>query len=672
MPFSSLFSSFQCGQHKLKNRLVMAPFATGMERHANIQTLIDFYARRAQSGASMITVSEAIIHASGKRFRFERVFDEDLDVPRHKLLVSALHQHDCLAIMQLVHCGRMADVHIRFSSKTSKTSWRAPSFLLKRLIRQYGIIAERVIRSDYDGVEIDASQQSLLADFLSPVTNQRKDEWGRSQLARFKLALDVVRSVRRSIGPDKLIGFRFNLVELSAKGADWAETTRLVHMLRMAGVDYFCASFGNTQQTIPTIGQNTVPGIWNDAYKKLAELTDLPVIFGQDLGSPETLDTLAQSNDNALFELSNTLIADPDYIRKIQTNDLDSIIPCLRCMLGCHKTDRENKPIYCPVNPFLFHSFEQLTQPTKSAKRILVVGAGIAGIAFSIFAAKRGHKVDLHETNEHIGGQLRMMGKIPGKQGFISWINHLDSKLKQYGVTTTTSSTVFFDRSLENGAYDVCVIATGAFPKLADIEGIGSSNVLTFEEVLSEDAPVGHRVAIIGVNPLSLDLAKFLTENKDSAPLSPTQWLDAWGVGDISKHRGGVLGVIPSIQTPKRQVYLFEAKAMEIHNLLTHDQFKADWHWILMKGVQTFQGVNFETIDNYSIRVSFGNQHKESLPIRVDHVILCNGQTPNRRLVYPLQSTTLTTYQIGACASDIGYQSIPDIIKNAFELACEL
>lgn len=672
MPFSTLFSTFQCGQYRLKNRLVMAPFTTGMERHANIRTLIDFYVQRALAGASMITIPEAIIHKTGKRFSYERVFDEQLDIPRHRLLADALHQHDCLAIMQLVHRGRMADSRLRLSSKTTKTSWRAPSFLLKRLIRQYGIIAERVIRSHYDGVEIDASQQSLLADFLSPVTNRRKDEWGRSQLARFKLALDIVRCVRRSIGPDKLIGFRFNLIELSPKGADWAETTRLVHMLRMAGVDYFCAEFGNTQQTIPTAGPNTVPGIWNGAYKALAAITDLPVVFGQDLGNPSTLNELAQSHENALFELSTALIADPHYIHKIQSNCQDSVTPCLRCFLGCQKTVKENTPIFCPVNPFLFHSFEQLTKPAQIRKRILVVGAGIAGIAFSIFAAKRGHKVDLHESDDRIGGQLQMMGKISGKQGIVSWLAHLNDELPRHGVTVSTNSTIHFDRSLENGTYDACVIATGSFPKLADIEGIGSSNVLTFDEVLSQDAPVGHRVGIIGINALTLDLAKFLTESKDASPLTPAQWLSAWGVGDIAQHRGGVLGVIPSIQPPKRQLYLFEAKENEIKSLLSKGDYKADWQWILMNGAQTFQNVNFETIDNYSIRVSFGNQHKESLPIRVDHVVLCTGQTPNRRLVYALQSLNLPTYQIGACSTDSGYQTIPEIIQNAFTLACEL
>lgn len=673
MPFSHLFTTIQCGPFRLKNRIVMAPVITGLERHANINALMHFYEQRAKAGVSMITVPEAIVHPTGKRFQYERVFDEHLDIPRHKLLVNAIHQHDCLAVMQLTHRGRMADVKIKLSSKTTATSWRAPSFVLKHLIRRYAIVAERVMRCNYDGVEIDASEQSLIADFLSPITNRRGDEWGRSQLARFKLALDVVRAVRREIGENKLIGFRFNLMELSPHGADWAETKRLIQMLRMAGVNYLCAEFGNTQQTIPTIGANTVPGAWNAAYERLASATDLPVMFGQDVGALETMETLAKTNDNAIFELSRPLLADVDFVQKIQSNCTDTIKPCLRCLQGCQKLNSlEDAPIFCPVNPFLFTPNDQQIVRAEQRKKILVVGAGIAGISFSIMAAKRGHKVDLYEAEPSIGGQLRMMAKIPGKRRILGWLEYLSNELAMQGVSVQTGVSVRLDEELRTADYDAIVIATGSRPKMASIEGIGSSNVVTFDEVLAGEEPVGHRIALIGANAMSLDVAKYLTDGLNAEELTPQAWLDAWGIGDPTTHKGGVLGVIPSIAPPKRQIYLFEAKNNEIKELMKTRSLLSDWQWVLMKGAHTFENVNFENIDNYSIRVSFGEQHKDSTPIRIDHVVLCMGQIPDRSLSYALQADGFRTSLLGACSSDEGYQTIETIMRAAFKLAQEM
>ena len=248
--YPSLKSPFALGPFTLKNRLVMAPVITGMEASPSISRIRDFYEKRAAGGASMITVSEAVVDKSGRRFSYEHAFGPD-DVALHKPVVKAIHKHDCLAVLQLVHLGIDADVSVVSSAVnaqsrlTGRHGWPIRSTDLNRIVHLYGYVAQLAADAAYDGVEIDASGAGLTADFLSPVTNRRTDQWGRTQLARFKLALDVVRSVRKSIGSDRLIGFRFNLCQIHAKGADWAEIKRLIQMVRLAGVDYLACDFGN-------------------------------------------------------------------------------------------------------------------------------------------------------------------------------------------------------------------------------------------------------------------------------------------------------------------------------------------------------------------------------------------------------------------------------------------
>lgn len=677
MPFSALMSIGALGPLRLKNRFVMSPIVTGMERNPNIPALRDFYIKRAQGGVSLIIISEAIVDSIGKRFSYERVFDEDLDIPRYRSIVKGLHDFECKAVLQLVHMGSGSrsllpvGVDRMKSPTTGKTVLKAPSIKLASIVRHYAKVSKMARECGFDGIEILASGNSLIAEFLSPATNKRTDVWGRNQLARFKLALDVVRSVRKSLGPDKAIGFRLNLNELDQNAADWNEVKRLVQMLRMAGVDYLAAEFASRSQLIPKKNFETPPGAWFADYLALLQLNELPVLFGGRLADTDLLEAIAQANDSAFFEIGEPLLADPEIVRKIETNCTDSIQRCLHCYIGCvKKTDRPDDPIRCLINPWLFQQ-DRFFSNAPQKKNIAVVGSGICGLIFSINAARRGHKIHLYEQSSELGGQLKMMAKIPGRSALADWISRLEKELEQNGAVIhkeTTASLQFFIGT----RFDDYVVCTGSRATVPDIDGVDSSNVLTYEELLDAEEPVGNRVAVIGVNIVGIRVALYLTETSLNEQMTAQKWRNAWGIGDIQINKGGVLGFIPEIEAPTRKVFLLEEEEHKKTPPLT-DDLKSDLRWLLMRGVQIYRNIQIDAMDNYSIRIhTKGQQHKDSLAERVNHVILCGLRKSNNELGYRLESAGLSVKKLGTCVEKHLDDQIDELIVQAENLALSI
>ncbi|MCF0252868.1 MAG: FAD-dependent oxidoreductase [Duodenibacillus sp.] len=697
MPLDSLMSPFSCGQLQLATRFAMAPVMTGLERTACRRSLHDFYLERARKGVGMITVSGAVVHKTGVRRRWERVFDEALDAPRHKLLTDELRACGCRSVLQLVHAGPEADARLRLSATggidpvTGKRVRHVFGWCLDGLIKRYAAAAGLAMLAGYDGVEVDASGRSLIAQFISPVTNRRGDKWGRNQLARFKLALDVVCSVRKRIGPGKLIGFRFNLAELSPQGADWSETSRLVQMLRIAGVDYLCPEFGSCHGLVPQHPFLQPEGAWAQACEALADSTDLAVALTSPPESLQDAEQLALKHGNLFVELKRPLLADPAYILKSAADGAPAVNACIGCFCGCLKPaaalaerideplkrsltqeQRLVQPIACLVNPELFPGLAEPVERARRPKRICVVGAGVAGIAFSLAARRRGHDVALFEAADAIGGQVRMLAKVPGFTRFALWLDSLERQLLEAGVALHKGRRIALTDLLPKGAYDLVVAATGAVTEVPDIPGINSSNVLGYEDLFGRGASVGNRVAVLGFNHVSLAIAKFLADTPVKEPMTAEAWLKAWGVGDVKAHRGGVLGVIPQISAPQRTIYLLERSPRETAWILSDPKNDAVYRWLRLRGVQTITGHNIELIDNYSFKISRGDQRKTPFTARIDHFVNAWGLLPNTALSEDLERSGFRHRAVGSVASEDGYDAIEDIIRQAQALAREV
>lgn len=669
-----LLRPINCGPMHLKNRLTAAPINTGLENLSNLAALADFYAEAAADGVSLVTLFSPALSGQAKQNSDTQPAIAD-DFQRYKPILKAVSDFDCRTAIELNHIGQDAGVLFPVSSVpgtseyTGKSFYAAPGFLIRKAIRQFAQCAQRAASVGFDAVEINASGRSFIASFLSPAVNTRRDAWGSNQLGRFRFLLETVRSCKRNLPENKALGVRFNLMELSPKGAPWDETLRLIQMLRIAGADYLVGIVDGFEERVPTYSHAIPEGVWIPAYEALAQASDLPVFFTDPCTDFDQLETLAQKHDNAVFSLSTPLLGDSSFIRKklgIAEGEIrpwidhhDSGVP-----LDLLRTRR----LLNLTNPCQFGRFPLSKVKTPVPKRIAVIGAGLAGMLFASIAAGRGHSVTLFEKNAEPGGQLHFARKIEDNEDYDKWIDLLKNSIQLNKVNVIYNKRIDLRELKKEGIFDRYVVATGSEPEIPDIAGINASNVVTYEELLN-GSPVGNRVAVLGNGRLALSVSRYLLEKKSENKRSAESWLEAWGVGSIKEHAGGVLGVIPEIERAVRQLYLIELDANISKKLLRKAHNRWDLTWLLMRGAQRVTQANIELIDNHAVRISDRPDRNNRQAIRIDHVVVCSECTPNLQDRVGLFSSEDHVLIIGAASTERGYMNFADIIYQVYEKA---
>ena len=440
-------------------------------------------------------------------------------------------------------------------------------------------------------------------------------------------------------------------------------------MLRIAGADYLVGIVDGFEERVPTYSHAIPEGVWIPAYEALAQASDLPIFFTDPCTDFDQLETLAQKHDNAVFSLSTPLLGDSSFIRKklgIAEGEIrpwidhhDSGVP-----LDLLRTRR----LLNLTNPCQFGRFPLSKVKTPVPKRIAVIGAGLAGMLFASIAAGRGHSVTLFEKNAEPGGQLHFARKIEDNEDYDKWIDLLKNSIQLNKVNVIYNKRIDLRELKKAGSFDRYVVATGSEPEIPDIAGINASNVVTYEELLN-GSPVGNRVAVLGNGRLALSVSRYLLEKKSENKRSAESWLEAWGVGSIKEHAGGVLGVIPEIERAVRQLYLIELDVNISKKLLRKAHNRWDLTWLLMRGAQRVTQANIELIDNHAVRISDRPDRNNRQAIRIDHVVVCSECTPNLQDRVGLFSSEDHVLIIGAASTERGYMNFADIIYQVYEKA---
>ena len=669
-----LLQPIDCGPMRLKNRLTAAPINTGLENLPNLAMLADFYAHMAADGISLTTVFSPAVSHLAKQGKGVVASCTD-DFRRYRKIIDALKEFDCRAALQLNHVGQDATSLFPISSvsgisrHSAKAFHAAPSFLIRRVVKQFTQSAVRAAEIGFDAVEINASGRSFIASFLSPAVNTRQDAWGKNQLGRFRLLLEIVRSCKKAVSKDLALGVRFNLIDFSPKGANWDETLRLIQMLRIAGADYLIGVPGGFDDRIPTHSHAIPEGVWLPDYEDLALASDLPVFFTDPGTDFEQLEALGQKHPNAVFSFSCALLGDNAFIRKKLGIASGEILPWIdHTDCGVPTDVLRIHRLLSLTDPILFGRFPLASVKTPAPKRIAVVGAGVAGMIFAHIAAARGHKVTLFEKSAALGGQIQFASKIEGNGKYESWLKILKNNIFSAGVDVICNNKVNLRELKKNAGFDRYVVATGSEPEIPDIAGINASNVVTYEELLNE-TPVGNRVAVLGNGRIALFVCRYLLENKAENQRSAESWRNAWGVGSIKEHAGGVLGVVPEIEQALRQLYLIELKPEISKKLLSKIHNRWDLTWLRMRGAQTVTRINLELIDNHAVRISYGPNRVNRQAIRIDHVVVCADSNPNLEDRAGCSPTEDLVTVVGAASNSHGYMSFADIINQVYAKA---
>ena len=533
--FPHLFTPLPLRPFSLKNRIIMGSMHTGLEEREDWPALTRFYQARAEGGAALIITGGIAPNPEGAVFQGAAELTE-ANLPHHRSLTEAVHQHGAKIVLQILHAGRYAFSPgcVAPSPLKSPISPFPPTELtedtIAKQIADIAATARKALQAGYDGVELMGSEGYLINQFLSPRTNRRTDRWGED---RRLFAREVTRATRAAIGEALLI-FRISLIDLVENGQTWEDTAALARELSPL-VDIFNSGIGWHEARVPTIAQQVPRAAFAPLTARLKAVTDIPVIAVNRIPDPATAEAILAAGQADLIGLARPLLADPDWPNKAREGR--RITPCIACNQACLDHTFEGKTATCLTNPAAGREAEFAPLPAQP-RRIAVVGAGAAGIACALTAARRGHQVTLFEAAPEIGGQMRLAAKIPGKEEFRALLAFYEAELSHPNITLNLN-TKATEAAL--AAFDAAVIATGVRPRQAALPGPDYAQALN-------GAPLGPRVAIIGAGGIGFDVAAFLLGHGDFA----TQW----GLGDPAQSPGGLIA--PAPKPPEREIWLLQ------------------------------------------------------------------------------------------------------------------
>jgi 2,4-dienoyl-CoA reductase (NADPH2) len=646
--YPNLFKPLDLGFTTLKNRVLMGSMHTGLEEVRNgYHRMASYFEQRAKGGVGLIVTGGIAPSYKGWVAPFSSKLTSKRVANKHKLITKAVHKYDSKICMQILHAGRYGyhPFNVSASNIKSPISKFKPKALtekgIHKTINEFVKCSKLAKYAGYDGVEIMGSEGYLINQFIVKRTNRRTDSWGGSYENRMKFPLEIVKKIRDEVGSNFIIIFRLSMLDLVEGGSSWEEVVILAKKLETAGVTLINTGIGWHESRIPTIATMVPRGAFSWVTKRMMGEVKIPLITTNRINTPEKAEHILSEGHANMVSLARPFLADPDFVNKAKENKSDEINTCIACNQACLDHAFKGKVASCLVNPVACHETEIILDKTNKIKKILVVGAGPAGLAYSTTAAKRGHQVTLMEMSDSIGGQFNMAKIIPGKEEFNETLRYFKTMLKKFDVDIKLNSV--FDPILASN-YDKVVIATGIIPRLPKIKGISHSKVVNYIDVLKGDVKIGKTVALIGAGGIGFDVAEFLSHHGESTSIETELFMKEWGVDMSFIARGGVEGVKSNVSKSERKIYLMQRKSGKVGAKLGKTTGWIHRFSLRNKEVKMINGVSYTNIDDNGLH--YLKNEKEKV-LDVEHIVICAGQLSNNYLLEKTKEINKNTEIIG-------------------------
>ncbi len=646
--YRHLLAPLDLGFTTLPNRVLMGSMHTGLEDHRrDYQKLAAYFAERAAGGVGLMVTGGIAPNIVGRAAPFAGKLSMPWEVGRHRLVTNAVHGEGGRICMQILHAGRYAyqPLAVAPSAIRSPISPFRPRALstrgVQRQIKAFAHCARLSRQAGYDGVEIMGSEGYLINQFLARRTNHRQDRWGGEFEGRARFANEVVREVRDATGPDFIIIYRLSMLDLVPEGSDWHEVEALARSVVSAGATMINTGIGWHEARVPTIASMVPRGAFSWVTRRLMGKVSVPLIATNRINDPAVAEQILADGDADMVSMARPLLADPQLVAKTEQGREREINTCIACNQACLDFIFQRRHATCMVNPRAARETELNYLPTPNGREIAVVGAGPAGLACASVLADRGHKVTLFEASTEIGGQFNMARRIPGKEDYAETVRYFRERLHTTGARLISGTEVDAQRLLAEGFREV-VLATGARPRKAGIDGEDHRKVISYQDLLRDGAAVGRTVAVVGAGGIGFDVAEYLTSTGHESDTGA--FLAEWGVDTTIAHGGGLNAAGPGNIVPARKVYLLQRKTERPGRRLGKTTGWIHRASLKHRQVEMLSGVRYHVIDDQGLHIEVDGAMRL---LAVDHVVVCAGQEPRRDLLTALSEAGVTVHLIG-------------------------
>jgi 2,4-dienoyl-CoA reductase (NADPH2) len=522
MEFVRLFEPIQIGGMTVPNRIAMPAMALFFTYDYSLTGRFKaFYRERARGGTGLMIMGPVAIDRAGSNPFMLGLFDDRFIGPMKEFVEELHEQTEAKIGVQLMHTGRYA------SSRITGVVPMAPSPLaspinteVPREMTKHDIVevkdaflqaALRAKSAGFDYVELMAAGGYLIGEFLSPATNRRTDEYGGSPENRMRLALEVISRIKSEVGGDFVLAMRVSGQDYMAGGNTIDDAVRFCREAEKTGIECINVTGGWHETRVPQITSDVPPGTFVHLARSVKENVIVPVFASNRLGDPEVAEGVLRSDGADMVCWGRPLIADPYLPQKAKEGRLREIVPCIGCNQGCLDSIFFDLPVYCILNPQAGREEHTEVRRRVAKKRtIYVAGGGPGGLQFAATASQRGHKVTLFEKAEKLGGQINLVGVVPGKEEFLGAVRSLENRARAAGVRILTGKKLT-SRLIQDHRPDLLVVASGVKPGEIDVPGVCGPNVVSARDILNGTVShIGRRVLVVGAGAIGCEPALYI------------------------------------------------------------------------------------------------------------------------------------------------------------------
>ncbi len=632
-----LLEPIEVGGLHVKNRIVMPPMGMGYAHEDGTVSdrVINYYVRRAQSGVGMIVVENCIVDPNVLGVGPELRIHDDHYIEGLARLAREIKKYGVVVGIQLNHMGRQTTLGTPVAPSPIPVSPKGPipKVLsvdeIQDVVREFVAGAWRAREAGFDFVEIHGAHGYLVCEFMSPISNQREDEYGGSLGNRMRFPLEIIYGIRETIGEDFPIQFRLSGSEYVPGGLTLDDAVEIARILERAGVTSLSVSAGNWQTLHYIMAPMFMPKgyLANDAAR-IKSAVNIPVIAVGRLNDVEVAERVLREGKADMIAVGRGLIADPEWAQKVRENRIKDIRPCIACNYCVDFVSRALEA-KCTVNAELGEEFTFEILPALKRKRVVIVGGGPAGLETAWVAAHRGHEVLLFEKDNRLGGKLHVSAAAPSKKEINRFTEYLLHQIAKYHIKVEMGVNLTQDELLGLEP-DVVVLATGSVPVVPPIPGHDQPHVHIAEDILLRRVAVGRQVVVVGGGGTGCDVVEQLIHDGHQVTII-----------ELLSHIGRGLEAIT-----RRWLY-YEFRKAGVNILTKHK---------VMRVKET--------------AVVATDKHGHERHIHCDSVVLAMGYRPSDDLAFCEEETfPVKVYRVGDCAR-IG--TILDAVSQGAHLAAKL